>query len=216
MNNYFIIAHRGITNYYNDNSLDSLLEIKNIKSQDIKLGIEFDIQITKDNQIILYHDQLFNNKKINQQNYNEIKNIDDKIIKLDDLLINFNNTDYLLDIEIKYYDSGDISNYLNNLVNIVNKYKVNYFYSSYSSIIVECLKAKGMEAFLISENLDEKNTDITSYDLFNKFNKIKGVYTLYNDNFKENIIAKILKNKDIKYLITDNVEKLIKYLSKEL
>lgn len=213
MNDYIIIAHRGITKYYNDNSLESLLEIKNIKSKN-KLGIEFDVQITKDNEIILYHDEFLNNKKINDLDYYEVKKIDNKIIRLEELLKHYNKTTYLLDIEIKNYESDDIKIYINKLISIVDKYEINYFYSSFSIEIVEFLKTRKKNVCYISENLNDKSTEITSYNLFDKFDNIKGVYTLYDINFNQDIISKIVKNKHIKYLITDNVEMLVKYINK--
>ena len=53
--NFCIIAHRGVTeNGSKDNSLQALKEIKEIKSV-YTLGVEFDIQLTIDNKIILFH-----------------------------------------------------------------------------------------------------------------------------------------------------------------
>lgn len=211
MNNYIIIAHRGITKIYNDNSLSSLLEIKKIKTN-FKLGIEFDIQITKDNKIILYHDEFVMSGRVNDYTFFEIKKYNNNIIKLEELLNEFNNTEYLLDIEIKCYNSNDIINNINLVIDLVDKYNINYFYSSFSFDIVKKIKEKEKVIYFISEDLEDKNVDITSYKLIDNFHNVKGVYTLYDNNFDESSIRKMLDNK-INYFITDDVEKTINYLS---
>ena len=211
MNNYIIIAHRGITEIYNDNSLSSLLEIKKIKTN-FKLGIEFDIQITKDNKIILYHDEFVMSGRVNDYTFFEIKKYNNNIIKLEELLNEFNNTEYLLDIEIKCYNSNDIINNINLVIDLVDKYNINYFYSSFSFDIVKKIKEKEKVIYFISEDLEDKNVDITSYKSIDNFHNVKGVYTLYDNNFDESNIRKMLDNK-INYFITDDVEKTINYLS---
>lgn len=211
MNNYIIIAHRGITEIYNDNSLSSLLEIKKIKTN-FKLGIEFDIQITKDNKIILYHDEFVMSGRVNDYTFFEIKKYNNNIIKLEELLNEFNNTEYLLDIEIKCYNSNDIINNINLVIDLVDKYNINYFYSSFSFDIVKIIKEKEKVIYFISEDLEDKNVDITSYKLIDNFHNVKGVYTLYDNNFNESSIRKMLDNK-INYFITDDVEKTINYIS---
>ena len=212
MKNYTIIAHRGITeNGYNDNSLESLLEIKNIKS-DFNLGIEFDIQITKDNKIILYHDEYLNNNKISDLLYSQIIEMNTKIIKLDDILKEFNKTNYLLDIELKSYLDDGFDKYTDIVIDIISNYEFNYILTSFNLNIVDLLKKKNiLNVYLISEDLDKVKTNITNYKLYNSFSNIIGIYTLYDDGFNENILKDLLRS-DIILLITDNVEKLNNYL----
>ena len=210
--NYTIIAHRGITeNGYNDNSLESLLEIKNIKS-DFNLGIEFDIQITKDNKIILYHDEYLNNNKISDLLYSQIIEMNTKIIKLDDILKEFNKTNYLLDIELKSYLDDGFDKYTDIVIDIISNYEFNYILTSFNLNIVNLLQKKNiLNVYLISEDLDKVKTNITNYKLYNSFSNIIGIYTLYDDGFNENILKDLLRS-DIILLITDNVEKLNNYL----
>jgi glycerophosphoryl diester phosphodiesterase len=212
MMNYTIIAHRGITeNGYNDNSLESLLEIKNIKS-DFNLGIEFDIQITKDNKIILYHDEYLNNNKISDLLYSQIIEMNTKIIKLDDILKEFNKTNYLLDIELKSYLDDGFDKYTDIVIDIISNYEFNYILTSFNLNIVNLLQKKNiLNVYLISEDLDKVKTNITNYKLYNSFSNIIGIYTLYDDGFNENILKDLLRS-DIILLITDNVEKLNNYL----
>lgn len=208
MENYTIIAHRGVTeNGYNDNSFESLLEIKNIKSK-FNLGIEFDIQITKDNKIILYHDEYLNNSIITDMMFSEIRKTNNNIIPLDDILKEFNETTYLLNIELKCYDNNRLDKYTDILIKMLTEYKLNYILSSFNLNIINLLRNKKVSnVYLISENVDDVNTSITNYKLYNNFNNIIGVYTLYDNEFNENILEDIIKS-DIKLLITDNVKKL--------
>ena len=101
MNNFYIIAHRGVTEYgLKENTKKSLTAIKSIKT-DLNLGIESDIQLTADNKIIIFHDEEINEKVIEQTTYSEILKNDNDIIELEDLLKEFDNTKLLLNIELK-------------------------------------------------------------------------------------------------------------------
>ena len=56
MRDIIILAHRGMSyNLLEENSLEALCRIKNVNSK-FKLGLEFDVQITLDNELILFHD----------------------------------------------------------------------------------------------------------------------------------------------------------------
>ena len=73
MENIYIIAHRGITeNGLEENTLQSLTFMKKIKTE-FKLGVEFDIQITLDNKIILYHDEFVDSLCVENTNFSDIK-----------------------------------------------------------------------------------------------------------------------------------------------
>ena len=133
MNNFYILAHRGVTeNGLIDNSIESLTAIKCLKNN-IKLGIEFDIQLTSDNKIIIYHDQHLNNKEVEKTTFNELKFLDNNIIEIDEILVEFNNTNFMLNIELKNYSNNynRLILFVKILEDIVCKYKINYFYSSF-------------------------------------------------------------------------------------
>jgi len=222
MKNYIIIAHRGITEIgYDDNSFESLLEIQNINSN-FNLGIEFDIQLTSDNKIVIYHDEyldttLENQKSVEKSTYSEIIKINNKIIQIEDILKEFNNTSYILNIELKCYSNNyKLEIYVNTIINILYKYNINYMLTSFDSNIIDLLYKKNISnIYLISEELDKVNTSITNYKLYNKFDNIIGIYTLYDKDFDEKILLKVLKS-NIEILITDNVEKLNNYLMEYL
>jgi glycerophosphoryl diester phosphodiesterase len=54
MNKPYIFAHRGSSGYATENTMDSFQ-----KAIDMKVGIESDIQITKDNILVCFHDPAF-------------------------------------------------------------------------------------------------------------------------------------------------------------
>lgn len=213
MNNFYIIAHRGVTeNGFLENSKKSLTAIKSFNKM-IKLGIEFDIQITSDNKIVIYHDNMMEDKEIEKTNYKVLKDLNSELIDIEEILKEFDNTDYLLNIELKNYSNSDdrLSIFVNILESIVSLYNVNYYYSSFDKNI--CKKLSG--CYFISEDINSKNVRITEYKNINNFKNLLGAYTLFDSpDFNKSIIDVII-SKGILYLITDNVEKLINYLYKD-
>lgn len=219
MKDITILAHRGISyNLLEENTLKSLCRIKNVNSK-FKLGLEFDVQITFDNELILFHDLNLENLVIEDSLYLSILEKNKNVTKLEDLLKEFNNTDYILNIELKNYKNSNsrVQIFSNILFNIINKYNIKYLISSYDKNLINNLKEKGVKnCFFISEDLKDKNVNITNVNLYKFYSKIIGVYTLYNnDTFDENIIKQIIDT-GIIYLITDNVEKLNDYLNRIL
>lgn len=111
----WLIAHRGDSKLYPENTNASIQSALNYKIQ----GIETDIQVTKDQVPVLYHDHTlakvgYGRKKIAQLNYDEIQKIDfgrwfntnfigEKIISLKDFLISYQEQTHLF-LEIKYRD----------------------------------------------------------------------------------------------------------------
>lgn len=219
MRDIIILAHRGMSyNLLEENSLEALCRIKNVNSK-FKLGLEFDVQITLDNELILFHDFNLEDLVIEDSLYLDILKKNKNITKLEDVLKEFNNTDYILNIELKNYknSSSRIKIFYEILLNIINKYNIKYLISSYNQNLINEIKKKEIKnCFHISEDLKETNVNITSFDLYKFYSKIVGVYTLYNNNdFDENIIKDIIDDGVI-YLITDNVEKLNDYLNRIL
>jgi glycerophosphoryl diester phosphodiesterase len=53
-----ILAHRGVIEKNKENTLSSLKAIKKYSNTaNIKFGVEFDINLTSDLQLVLYHDE---------------------------------------------------------------------------------------------------------------------------------------------------------------
>lgn len=79
-----IIAHRGAWKDfgYEENSIQAFK-----KAQELPIGgIEFDLQFTKDEEVILFHDDDINGKYISGTNYRDINIGKKKILKFVDLL----------------------------------------------------------------------------------------------------------------------------------
>ena len=142
MNNNLIISHRGIHNKKNIPE-NSLLSFK--KSVEFKYPIELDINLTKDDVLVVFHDDNLKrmtglNRNIKDMTYNEIKNLyllntKEKIPTLEEVLKLIDGK-VLLIIEIKNNNRYKIL--INKLVNILNNYKGKYIIQSfdYRSILV--------------------------------------------------------------------------------
>lgn len=217
-----ILAHRGVIKENKENTLGALRAIKKYKiTSDIGFGIEFDINLTLDEQLIIYHDEYLENttKKITDITYSELKSIDSDIPLLEEVLNEFNKTDYILDIELKEYTVDKII-FCNLFIELVNKYKqLNYFTSSFDKEIIKYFKKKNIKSYLLIDKDDlENNLNILNNDCIihysnieininiSKYFNILGVYTLWENNFNSNYLTKI---DNIKYLITDNIDKLL-------
>lgn len=217
-----ILAHRGVIKENKENTLDALRAIKKYKiTSDIGFGIEFDINLTSDLQLILYHDEYVKGteKKITDLTYTELKLLDNDITLLEEVLKEFNETDYILDIELKEYSVDKII-FCNLFIELVNKYKqLNYFTSSFDKEIIKYLKKKNIKSYLLIDKDDlENNLNILNNDCIihysnieininiSKYFNILGVYTLWENNFNSNYLTKI---DNIKYLITDDIDKLL-------
>lgn len=112
-----ITAHRGAGYYYLENTLESINMAKNI-------GVEYseiDVQITKDNRLILLHDDNFNRvcgdkrapinmtleeiKKLKYLPYRDIYNTSEKVPTLDEVIDYAIKINHKLNIEIKGEDN---------------------------------------------------------------------------------------------------------------
>jgi glycerophosphoryl diester phosphodiesterase len=133
MNNKFIqIAHRGHSDFYKDNTINAFLDAYN-NNFDM---IELDILLTKDNQIVVYHDTFINNVLIKDINYTQLKNIDKDIILLTNFfeIIDTNKIKVYLDIKGNHL----ISKYLHELLNKSNNINLNNIYlASFNTIILQ-------------------------------------------------------------------------------
>lgn len=83
------IAHRGYSEFFKDNSIISIEKAIEYKFD----MIEFDIQLTKDNKIILFHDIVIKTQNnfhfVIDLTYEEIKSINPNIILLNDVFMMF-------------------------------------------------------------------------------------------------------------------------------
>lgn len=221
-----ILAHRGVIKQNKENTLGALKAIKKYTfTSNIGFGIEFDINLTSDLELVLYHDEYIKGteKKITDLTYTELKLLDNELTLLEEVLDEFDGTNYILDIELKEYPVDKI-NFCNIFIELINKYKkLNYFTSSFDKSIVEYLRNKNIISHQLvdKEDLisigeintideDDKNErfiiNYTDINFVSKIKNIIGTYTLCDKNFNINYMQDIL---DIQYLITDDVDKII-------
>ncbi|MBQ8902531.1 MAG: glycerophosphodiester phosphodiesterase, partial [Bacilli bacterium] len=120
-----LISHRGI---FDKNTKENSYEaIKKALVSDNYLGVEFDVRETIDNELIIYHNALYNNKLISKTRYNELPKY---VPRLDDILKIDSNKIFL--IEFKYINNYD------NFLNIINKYcDKNIYIMSFSNRVIE-------------------------------------------------------------------------------
>lgn len=133
--NNLIIAHRGI---YNNIKVpeNSILSFK--KAIELNYPIELDVNITKDNILIVFHDDNLLrmtglNRNINDLTYIEIKNLNllntkEKIPTLEEVL-KLVSGKVLLNIEIKKTKKYKLL--INSLIKLLNNYKGNYIIQSF-------------------------------------------------------------------------------------
>lgn len=134
-------AGMGVSNLYPINSAESILNAINIGSD----GTEIDLQLTKDNILVAFHDgQLgastnmegsirdYTWEELKNTSYNSTQYLAYNIVRISDLLENIDNrSDHLLSFDIKLYPSlnEEITPYLSDYINAVsllfNKYNLN-------------------------------------------------------------------------------------------
>jgi len=107
---YKLISHRGIHDKKTkENSYDA---IKNALESSEFVGVEFDIRETLDNEIILYHNAVYNNKLVSKTYY---KDMPKYVPKLEDVLKIRSNKMFLIEIK-------NIENNYKKFLDIINKY----------------------------------------------------------------------------------------------
>lgn len=142
--NNLIIAHRGIHNNI-DIPENSLKAIKEALKENIP--IEIDVQLTKDNQLIVFHDddlkrmtntnELVYNKTLAEIKKLKLLNTNENIPTLDEIL-KITNNQVLLFIEIKH--TKKIELVCKTLVNNLNSYGNNYVIKSFDPKIIHWFK----------------------------------------------------------------------------
>ena len=192
-----IICHRGIK-IENENTLENIIKTKDLTHKDILFGVEFDIQLTKDNKLVCYHDEnllrLHNiDKRIVDNNYEDL-NV--KLPFLKDILEKIKDNDnFFIDIELKYYDKLSNENYQDEYCSVLLKE-------------VEQIKKK--DNLIISS---------FNYNLVKKLKKISNlnVGKIFFDEYNEKQINKLI-NLGVSYFVIhkDIIEMYLKYLDKNI
>ena len=162
-----IIAHRGVHNN-KDIPENSLLAFN--KAIDNNYAIEFDIEITKDDKLIIHHDDNLKrmtgvNKNVEELTYDEIRNLYlldtfEKIPTLSDVL-SLVNGKVLLDIEIK--STKKRSKVIDLVLKELDNYNGNVLLKSFDPFIVRDLKKKTNKykiGLLVMENSSNKKLNL--------------------------------------------------------
>lgn len=128
---YKLISHRGS---YNKNIKEnSFSAIINAFKNDKYVGVEFDVRVTQDNEFILYHNAIYNNKLIKNTTYKELPKY---VPKLEKILKIHSNKIFLIEIK-------NVNNQYEKLFKLLNKYKdKNIYVMSFSKNIIKKLNKK--------------------------------------------------------------------------
>ncbi len=187
-NETLFFAHRGIGNYYPENSIESFRMADSLGFE----AIELDISITMDKQIIVFHDEdterllgikskigKLNSKELAKQNYifqNKVSS--SKVIKLEELFREFGNRFiYYLDFKIEDYEI------IKKVVDLVKKYNINHktIFASADFLLIS----------RIENNFPEINTALEGFNSGKEF-----FYYLIPADFKPDYYSSFLKNTD--------------------
>ena len=145
-----LIAHRGVTNKYQENTFDAISAIMALEKPSLttdsqtcnqQIGVEFDIQQLKSGEIVIYHDEtlkrLHNDPRvITEIDKNTAMNFN--IAFFDSVLDLFKNTNYILDIEVKLFNEIGYKNICNKIVDMILQRKMESmcFVSSFNFNVV--------------------------------------------------------------------------------
>ena len=195
-----LISHRGLDNHmYSENSLKA---IENVLSKDYIDGVEIDVRITKDKEIVLIHDfiiDLVSNgfgiikymtlKDLQKYQYGKSK---ESIITLD-ILLKTIQTNKILLIELKEF-SNDFIDLVDTTMKIISNYDLNIYISSFNYKLLNYIKSKyksikcgliigyGLNTLYLKNNFD---FNIISYSYYNKIkNKLTFIFNLRKNNYK--------------------------------
>lgn len=191
-----IISHRGKDNHkYKENSISAIIESL---SKDYIDGVEFDIRITKDKELVINHGFIYNGKIIKYSNLKDLK-----IDTLKNLLKRINTNKIIL-IEIK---DNDIE-IIDILYKIIKRVKLNILIHSFHEKILIDFKKKypkykiGIISFNNNLCLDKFDFISLYYSNYKKQSKPVFLWTVNNKN-------KLLEfNHKGLSIITDNAYKL--------
>ena len=204
-----IIAHRGNDQIHKENSLEAIVHSLNKNYVD---GVELDVRLTKDHKLIINHDPFYNGNYINHTNCLKLQKLG--LNTLQEVLNNVNN-DKIIMIEVKV-DDKSIKVMLKTLINILKKYRLNFYVCSFNYKFITLLKKiYSIKCGLIisihtSEKKLKNNLDFYSVNyLYNKKEFNKEIFRWTINSKKE--LKKIKKSENI---ITDDPLKIYKLIKK--
>lgn len=205
-----LISHRGLDNHeFSENSLNA---ITNVLKKEYIEGIEIDVRITKDKEIVLIHDPVIdlisngsgivkymNLKELQKYQYGKSK---EPLATLNEVLNSINTNKKIL-IELKEF-GNDYIPLVDETIKIINKYNLDIYITSFNYKLLNYIKSKyknircgliigyGLNSLKINNNFD---FNIISYYYHNKINNSKLTFVF-------NITKKVSLNNNF-YLISD-------------
>jgi len=190
---YKLISHRGI---HNKKIIENSYEgVKKALDRNEFVGVEFDIRETKDNEFILFHNSIYNNKLISNLYYKELPKY---VPKLKDILKINSNKIFLIEVKnIKSYDK---------FINILNKYKSKKIYvMSFSYKIINKLNTInrsykiGILNYILNTNINMKKLDFVG--ILNSLINESIINQLENIEIFSYGLSKTKKYKEIFYIV---------------
>ncbi len=198
-NNIFKIAHRGYSEYYGDNNI---LSFEKAVENNFDI-IEMDIQLSKDNDIILYHDTYIDNKYVKHINTQTLVR-KHNIITIDHFFENFNFKNIKINFDLK----GNDVLLTEKLINCFKKYNVDtslIYISSFNRILLlELINFKNINNMLFYLGFISSNI----------FTKSELTYLLQNMDFFV-VDYSILDEKIIDFCHKNNI-KVFTYTNKDI
>lgn len=224
-----IFAHRGVHQYLVENSLKSFEALKTYKSCKFNFGVELDVQMTKYGELVCYHDSDLQRVhgvpyKVWELTSEQLKYYD--IATVNDLVKCFEGTDYLLDIELKFYSNDNVIAVCNKIKKKLEGRDLKFFISSFNKMALKVLSnISDFSLYLISDNLKADMFNlrldgvILRKNLFLSQNKFRhGFYTVFgkdNSNWNDDILVVTGATANYKgnlFIITDNVDVCLELL----
>ena len=157
------IAHRGYTKYHADNTLEAFQEAVNNKFD----MIELDIQLNKNDEIIIFHDQYIGTQRVDNMTLQEIQFVYPKVLLLSTFFEKFDYQKIALYFDLK--GSDKLSYKLHDFLNTHNINLDKIWFASFNIKHLDILRTKGdYKLGLISDNIYNKHLlrcFITNYDV---------------------------------------------------
>lgn len=200
-----IIAHRANDNIHKENSIEAIL---NSLSKYYVDGIEIDVRLTKDNQLILNHDPFYKGKLIKKENSSKLKKLGLNILSE---VLNKIKTNKIIMIEIKC--DNDIEKIAKIIMKTISKYNLNIYICSFNYELIKYLnenykiKCGLIIGIKINTKYINNEFDFNSINYLN--NEVSSKETFkWTINKLENI-----KNKNDNF-ITDNCKLIYDFIKK--
>jgi len=230
-----LLAHRGYTKKFQENTLESIQEAINNKYTD---GLEFDVMPTLDDIPVCFHDENMTrligiNKRIDQITYHELSKLkiknkignnieysqNPKIPKFSEALNILKDTKKVINLELKYDKVS--TKFVNNVVNLISEYKMEdkIIISSFNPDLLKLIDSEkfilaNINDYDICENdISKMNLDYSrvvldkrsSTDLIKELKKRNKIIGIYTINSYNDNLKDNFDDFNVDYLIFDQL-----------